>query len=265
MPSRREAHEKTAVLVVMHDSARHLPALLRSLERWQYEHVYFCDAASRDDSAELVRRSAYARNLLVRPRLEGFAHNNNALLAHFAPPQPYLLALNPDVYFDADIVAGLVAELERRPRAAVVAPMLLNPDGSPQGSWRRFPSLVEAARKRFGLDDGGGLHVFNSGAIDWCLGACMLVRRSALVDPSRLFDERYRLYCEDADLCFSVTRAGYSVYGTAEVEAWHHLGQASTRRRLGRHNLWNLTSAAKFLAKWNLAYFRRESLGAGGG
>ncbi len=33
-------------------------------------------------------------------------------------------------------------------------------------------------------------------------------------------------------------------------------------RSLGRHNLWNLASAVKFLAKWNLTYLLRDGRAA---
>ena len=43
---------------------------------------------------------------------------------------------------------------------------------------------------------------------DWMLGAFLLLRRSML-DAIDGFDDRFRLYCEDIDLCYRAAKAGW--------------------------------------------------------
>lgn len=59
-------------------------------------------------------------------------------------PPAYTLILNPDTEMAPEALAEMLAELERHPEAGALGPALFYPDGSPQPSRRRFPSLLTA-------------------------------------------------------------------------------------------------------------------------
>ena len=63
-------------------------------------------------------------------------------------------------------------------------------------------------------------------AVDWGLGAAMMIRRSAA--GRELFDERYFLYFEDVDLCFRIHENGWKVlYNPAAGMVHHHLRESA--------------------------------------
>ena len=62
--------------------------------------------------------------------------------------------------------------------------------------------------------------------VDWLSGACMLVRREALLDVDN-FDERYFLYWEDADVCRRLRAHGYHVRYVPSAIAVHRVGHSS--------------------------------------
>jgi N-acetylglucosaminyl-diphospho-decaprenol L-rhamnosyltransferase len=155
---------------------------------------------------------------------------------------PYVLILNPDCRLAPGALARLLDGLERDIRTAIVAPRVLNPDGSFQGNARGDPDMMTgvfgrtsalrrlfpglAVARRNVVDDGGTDTV----TVDWVSGACMLARREAL-DIVGGFDERYFLYWEDADLCRRLRTAGYAIRHVRGAEAVHDSGHSSRHVR----------------------------------
>ncbi len=73
------------------------------------------------------------------PRNGGFAYGCNIGVGRGTAP--LVLFLNPDARIDAESLRALVAALEADPGAALVAPRILDDDGSLAYSLRRFPRL----------------------------------------------------------------------------------------------------------------------------
>jgi GT2 family glycosyltransferase len=177
------------------------------------------DNGSRDHGAALdaLPRTTViqnARNVGFGAAVNQAARTTNARL---------LWLLNPDCEVLPGAFATLAATLDRHADCAIAAPQLLNPDGTTQasargkpGAWtglfgrntlltRVFPSSPMARRNLPAADlVASGVE---SAAVDWVMGAAMLVRREAF-DLVGGFDERYFLYWEDADLCTRLRARG---------------------------------------------------------
>ncbi|SFU45954.1 glycosyltransferase [Pontibacter akesuensis] len=243
------------ILIVVHNHSEFLPRLIESLEQFRL-NAYFCDAASTDNSAKIIENSSYSNSLLKKEKLESFSKNNNDLLRHFNIQSEYYIILNPDTYFDTNFVEILVSYADANPNAAIVSPRLLYPNGQVQKNWKRYPNFIQTILKRFGLTTIHHEPLVESGPIDWCLGACFLVRDSFIKERSFLFDERYRLYCEDIDICFDAHQRGYDVIGLDTTYVYHNLGESSSKSIFTKYNYWNLQSIIKFIVKWNRLYLR---------
>ncbi len=175
--------------------------------------------------------------IVERSTNEGFATGVN--LGARLTKSPFLLLLNPDCVVEAQAVDRLLAYAHERPDAAVVGPRIVNPDGSLQGSARRFPGISTAIAgrsswltRRFPANP---LSRHNlpclSGTtapldVDWVSGACMLVRRSAF-DEARGMDERFFLYWEDADLCRRLSERGWRTVYLPQATVVHAGGKSS--------------------------------------
>ncbi len=81
-----------------------------------------------------------------------------------------------------------------------------------------------------------GLNCFNT---DWLAGMFLLLRREAFAAVGG-FDERFHMYCEDADLCLRLQLAGWRVRLVEDVAVVHAAQRAS--RRSWQHLRWHLTS-----------------------
>jgi hypothetical protein len=236
-----EAPSDVTVVVVTYDA---LPWIERCLESVTKKSVLVVDCGSRDGTVALVRtRFPHVRVIEVENRGLSAAWN----VGIRANESRYTMLLNADAWLVGDALARLVAFAEENPKAAVVGPRLLNPDGSLQRSVRGFPTLWRLATEYFFLRKlaprSRALNSFYGGrfdheavhAVEFVMGACMLVRREA-VDAVGYADEDYFLFSEETDWCYRFRRAGWQVlfYPGAECV---HVGGGSHAGRLYRENL----------------------------
>jgi N-acetylglucosaminyl-diphospho-decaprenol L-rhamnosyltransferase len=220
----------TAV-VVIHDSAGHLPALLDSIERHLPERpqVVVVDSGSRDGGGALAAaRGAEVVTLEGNP---GFGAANNAGLEHARHDVTVLL--NPDCELRDGSLAALAAAAAGRD--ALLVPRLLNADGTPQRSAHPLPgrpsALLAALVPPRLLPRGPrlALEPWRSRAprrVGWAIAACVAARTSLLraLGP---FDPTAFLFYEDLDLCLRARAAGVPTELRPESVVMHHGGHAT--------------------------------------
>ena len=205
------------VAVVTWNTAGVTPgALRRLLDAAPGVRVLVHDNASSDGTVEAIRREVPEADVVAGDANLGFAAGMNRLLAR--SDAPWVLALNPDAWPEPGAVEAMVEAGERTPRAAAVAPRVLRPDGTPEHSTHRFPSVRLAAAAAVGVGGRVGERLLLEGEwaqdrpsdVDWAVGAALLLRRAALDDVGG-FDERYFMYAEDLEWCWRARRAGWTI------------------------------------------------------
>jgi len=198
------------------------------------------DNASADGLVDALT-SLPRTTVLANPSNAGFSAAVNRAAA--VSTAPLLWLLNPDCVVHAGAFAALAGTLAAHPECAIAAPQLLNADGSVQASARGnptawtglfgrntlltklFPSAGVARRNLPARDlvESG----VESAAVDWVMGAAMLVRRE-MFDAVGGFDPGYFLYWEDADLCRRLWARGWSTRYVPRARVTHD-GGASAR------------------------------------
>lgn len=189
----------------------------------------------------------------------GFAANANAGIA--ATQGEYVVIANPDAVAGPEAVARLVAFADRRPRCGVAGPRLLYPGGAWQPSRRRFPTVSGTlvrrtplrwvlrperwSRSHYGLDEAPPTVPVEA---DWMLGAFLLLRRSML-DEIGWFDEHYRLYGEDIDLCQRAAVAGWERWYVPRAVVQHTHNAVTDRKLLTRRTVWHWRGMVRFVRK----------------
>ena len=203
--SDEQAHllQQVTVLTVTYNSSHCVPALARGLRG--VPHVIVVDNASGDDSCAAVAAQLTHARLLRMPRNQGYGVANNAGLAQVATP--YALLLNPDCLVTPEQIAALVAQAQRWPEATVIAPQLLEANGTPQlnYSWPRA-----AWTPRTGGADGP----LNVG---YACAAVLLLNLRELAHTGA-FDPRFFLYYEDEDLCLRIFQRHGQIIVVPEVQ-----------------------------------------------
>src|SRR5439155_9636676 len=178
------------------------------------------DTGSADGSQELVRERFPHVALVELDANPGYGGALNEGIARSSAE--YLLLVNADAWPLADAVERLLEFAEEEPKAGVVGPRLLNPDGTLQPSVRGFPTLWRLATEYFFLrwlaPHSGALNAFYGSGFDhssrreadFVVGAVMLVRREMLEEIGT-FDTSFFMFDEEIDLCFRARKAGWTV------------------------------------------------------
>jgi len=257
-PSSYDAYD-LSVIIVSWNVAGLLRSCLESLfspevSAGLHMEVIIVDNASSDDSAQVA--SAFQGVRMVRNnRNLGYGSGNN--LGFKLARGNYLLVLNPDTVALPGSLDTLVSFARRHTTAGIVAPQLLNPDGSVQRSAFRFPTLIMSFLDLFPLPRAvpGRLRNWISSStingrypgeptkmqpfrIDHPLGAAMLLRRDAIEDVGG-FDEQLFMYSEEVDLAMRLRQAGWECWQVPAARVIH-LGGQSTKQMPDRmlHELW---------------------------
>lgn len=243
-----------SVVVVTYNSAETIGACLASIPTDGVEaEVVVVDNASTDGTAALVGSGFPPVRLIANQINQGFGRGVN--LGWRETRAPYVLLLNPDTLIRPGAIQALLEFARAHPRAALVGPRILNPDGSLQHSCFRFPSLRMVLTGFFGLipldDPRNGRYPVEEYAhphpVEHLLGACLLVRRAA-ADEVGLMDEAFYMYFEETDLCYRVQAAGWESWYTPAATVVHQ-GAHSTSREPERMSAEFYRGQARFYRK----------------
>lgn len=235
--------------------------------------VVVVDNASTDGTKDFVRTHYPQVHLVANATNRGFAAAVNQGIA--IADTDAVLVLNPDAYLLPGALRNLTGALVQHPQAAAVGPKVINPDGTTQSTRRRFPTLATAFLESTIIQDHfpalTHLQRFycqeladdREQHVDWLVGACLLIRTSALgsagassavprgtggaseppcnVDgpggthltmdraqtPVEILDERFFMYFEELDWFLRARRAGWTARYIPTARAIH-LGGASS-------------------------------------
>jgi N-acetylglucosaminyl-diphospho-decaprenol L-rhamnosyltransferase len=220
------------VIIVTHNRADLAVATIRSARsvigglttQW-----LIVDSGSTDGTPELIEQTFADISVERRPNI-GFAAANNAAIGHARGR--YVLFLNPDVEVAQGNFASLIARLDQRPSIGIASVTQLDDDGRLLFTIRRDPSVLRTLAEALGLPRIPGLRTSGERdlhalryrgelAVDWLVGALLLVRAEALqaVGP---FDERFFLYSEETDWCYRFRQAGWTVAHEPLMAVTHH-------------------------------------------
>jgi N-acetylglucosaminyl-diphospho-decaprenol L-rhamnosyltransferase len=220
-----------SVVIVLHDSEPELELLLRSVATHLPERpqLIVVDTGSRDGGAALAAQ--HGAEVIELPDNPGFGAACNAGIERVS--EPVTAFVNPDVELLDDGLARLAGDAAAG--GALLAPRLLNADGSVQDSAHPQPGRLETLLPallprrilpaRFEPWRGE-----RTRAVGWAVAACILGRTDELraLGP---FDPDAFLFYEDMELCLRARRAGMPTILRPDV-AVRHLGGASIRRAL---------------------------------
>lgn len=224
-------------VIVTWNSRRFVRDCLVSIPTHYHSRTIVIDNDSNDDTARIVRTEFPAVRLQVNAANLGYAQANNqglkALTAQ-TPRPDYLLLLNPDARLPPGGVERMADYLGQHPEVGMLAPRLVNPDGTAQASVRRLPTYRNMLSALLGVQAAYRIKGFNYDAIqevEQPMASCLLIRRQVL-DQVGLFDEQFPMFLNDVDLSRRVRDAGWKTVYYPEVAVWHYLGGSTEQRRV---------------------------------
>jgi GT2 family glycosyltransferase len=200
--------------------------------------IILADNGSADGTVAAVR-AAYP-DVAIQENHDNPGYGAAINRAAAAEPSAHLCAMNADVVLEPECLATLRRFLAEHPACGLVGPALGYPDGAPQPSAKRFPTLGVALGevlevhalvprnrwvRRFYY---AGRDLTRPAEVDTVSGAVMMLRGEAFRVIGG-FDERFRMYFEETDLCRRLRDHGHAVALYPAARAVHRHG-ASTQQ-----------------------------------
>jgi N-acetylglucosaminyl-diphospho-decaprenol L-rhamnosyltransferase len=161
----------------------------------------------------------------------GFGANHNQAFDRCTTP--WFLVLNPDIRFDRDVLAPLIAQAA--PDSGLLTPRILEPGKSEPEQHRAIITPREIMTRR-------RPDYVRPAVPAWIPGLFMLFRSEAYRQVGG-FDERFFMYGEDFDICARTRLAGWKLQVAEDLMALHDAQRAS--RTSVRHLYWHVTSLLK--------------------
>lgn len=238
----------TSVIIVNYRTMElTLAAVQSALREPEVREVFVFDNASGDGSADFLRASVPESVVRVHEERSnlGFARASNLAAAEVTCP--LLLLLNSDATLVAGAVGALARALVEHKEAGVMAPSVYEADGVTlqNDAYGAFPQAFPRPFKRTSLA--------STRNPDWVSGVAMMFRRKDFLDIGG-FDEGFRMYLEDVDICRRLRRQG-SVALREPAAAVHHLGGQSWTSSVQKTESYQRSK---------VYYFRKDHLGIAG-
>jgi GT2 family glycosyltransferase len=211
--------------------------------------IIVADDSSTDETPGMLKQIAGIK-IIRQAKNVGFLRNcNNAARSARGT---YIIFVNNDTLVTRGWMRSLFDTAERDKAVGLVGAKLLYPDGKLQEAGGIVFRDLNVSAKRFGWQRDPEGYEFNYvKEVDYCSGACILVRKD-IFNRLNGFDEQFApAYYEDTDLAFSVRNLGYKVVYQPDAEVIHfesksHSNEASEEKQ----NLMN-AHKLKFHKKWH--------------
>jgi N-acetylglucosaminyl-diphospho-decaprenol L-rhamnosyltransferase len=226
---------RLSVLAISFNCWEHLNTCLRSILASDYPvfEIVVIDNASIDGTVDKLR-AAYPTVEVIQ-NSENVGHTKAVNQGLRLVKGQRVLLLDADTELRPDAISRMSAFLDEHPGAYVVAPRLLNPDGTTQYNARNLPSAMSGlfgrqslltrlfpnnvfSRRYLALDQRDTQTPFRAEHV----GATCMLFNGAILDKVGMWDEGYHSYWVDADWCKSVLDAGGSIYCIPKAVVFHH-------------------------------------------
>lgn len=243
------------IVILSYNTKELLRDCIRSIKKSELEGITYeivvVDNASRDGSAEIVRKEFPDITLIANKENIGYSKGNN--LGVQEAKGRYIVFLNADTLVYARTIKTMIRFMDEHQEAGAATCKVLLPNNNLDDSCHRgFPTPWNALYHFSGLSRifprsrifaGYSLRFLDldkTHEIDSCSGAFIIVRRQA-GEEIGWWDEDFFWYGEDLDLCFRLKERGWKIYFVPTVKILHYKGVSGGIKSISQH----LTRATK--------------------
>ena len=244
-----EWHDRILMVIPSIDGGHLLERMLPTLG-FKPANVVVLDQGSSDETERVCLAAGVELLQLGKPHTYTQAGNIGAEIAR-QRGFPFLCISNNDIVFRTDVLAELLAEMDRDPWLGIVAPsqIILDPASGVDVLARRVFWNLQTLDFLHDLSDAPATSRIDA---DFCELTCALIRMEAVKEVGFL-DDAFGFYHEDADFCFRLRQFGYGAAYLPRSQIVHYTGSTFGQKRQAQID---------YLAR-NRAYFAQKHLGYG--
>lgn len=246
----------TASIVTFHTKHDELARLIECVRKSSIDHLYIIDNSSNDELREFIKSHESAHYIHSLNLGYGSGHNI-AIRKSIEIGADYHVVLNPDIYWDGDVIGELTKYMDRNPDVGQVMPKIIYPSGETQYLCKLLPTPIDLIGRRFmPIRSYRKKHGYNY-ELHWTnydkimevplLSGCFMFLRVSVLEKVGGFDDRYFMYAEDFDLCRRIGEISKTVfYPFVSVTHVYEKGSYKNKKLLKYH----IQSIIKYFNKW---------------
>lgn len=255
----------TASIVTFHTKHCDLMRLLQCIKTSPIDKLYIIDNSSNDELREVVKGNEKIHYIHSINLGYGSGHNV-AIRKSIEDGADFHIILNPDVYWNDNIVEELYKFMVAHPECGLSMPKVLYPNGDIQYLCKLIPSPFDLLLRRFipirswqdKRDYKYEMHWTGYDKIMEVpiLSGCFMMLRCEVLKKIGGFDERYFMYAEDVDLCRRIGEVSKTMF-YPHVSIYHEYAKGSygNKKMLRMH----ISSIIKYFNKWGWVFDKRRS------
>ncbi len=247
-----------AILLVVTNEERHIPGFIKSLECQSFKNhqLYVLDNNCSDESIAIISSSLPGSRIIRQDENVGFARGINLLAEEAISDQhEFLFILNPDIELDTGCIEGLLKLITSDHQLSAVAPIMFF--GLEQRDDLKIQSFANFINfKTHYVSNPYGNMQFVEGEypeeidVNVVRGGITFIR-AEVVQKIGLFEEKYFIYGEEADLALRSSLEGYRMKVTSRARVWHHHDFSSCNKTGNRRQYYYiLRSKYLYFIKW---------------
>jgi GT2 family glycosyltransferase len=199
----------TASIVLYSNDVDVINNNLHCLVNYGIDKIYLIDNSPVDELRTLSSESRI--EYIHNPLNPGFgAAHNIAIQKSIASGCKYHFIVNPDIYFDKDVITPLVKYMKNNEKVGMIMPQILNEDGTIQNLPKLLPSpcsiLLRKIKRpsgyykkfieKYELRNVPKIKIYNAPILSGCF---TLLNLKAIKEVG-MYDDNYFMYFEDWDL-----------------------------------------------------------------
>lgn len=247
----------TASLVVYHNSKEDISKVIESFLDYKLNSKLFVIDNSADDSLRELCKDSKVEYVFNNKNLGFGAAHNIAFDKAYQLNSEYHILLNPDVYFNASTIEGLIKKASSDISIGLLMPKIIYPNGETQYLCKLIPTPKDLILRRFipsekikkSLEKKYELRFFSykEEAEIPVLSGCFMMIRTSVLKQVNGFDERFFMYLEDVDLCRRIGKVSKLLY-YPKVATVHNYEKGSYKNK--KLLTYHIKSAVKYFNKW---------------
>lgn len=245
-----------ASIVTFHTRHSDLVRLIDCVMKSPVDKLFIIDNSTNDELRDFIKENQRVHYIHSLNLGYGSGHNI-ALKKTIEEKADYHAILNPDIYWNYNVIEKLSIYMYDHPECGLVMPKVLYPNGDIQYLCKLMPTPADLILRRFiPIKSWRDRHDYKY-EMHWTgydkimeipiLSGCFMMLRCETLKKTGGFDERYFMYAEDVDLCRRIGEVSTTIYyPKASIYHEYAKGSYGNKKMLKMH----ITSIIKYFNKW---------------
>ncbi len=261
----------TASVVIFNSNKEEINLLLKSVhDSGCVNTLYVIDNAPTAENRSFFSECHISSMIEYIPHQNtGYGSSHNiALHKAIETGSDYHVVLNPDIYFESNVLKELVSYMDSNRDVGYILPKVTYPNGELQYLCKLLPNPFDLIFRRFlpktksivrhneryELRHSGYDKIINPPCLSGCF---MFMRLSTLKENNLYFDEQYFMYCEDFDLMRRVHSVAKTIYYPNVCIVHNHAKESYKNRKM---LMTHIKSAIKYFNKFGWFFDKERRL-----